>query len=142
MSTTTGPGRNFFDNHIQHLQTRDIGIIQTDADDDIIVYNNFDLNYLGQPAPNIIRGRVDFAKFFETLFDWQGELTGYELHSFTETEDTILFSATTSFAKTGQWAAGNVFVMNNNFSKIKQQFMYAHKLWIDFKHLIDRRHSY
>ena len=59
MSTTAGLGRTFFDNHIQHLQTRDIGIIQTDADDDIIVYNNFDLNYLGEPAPNIIRGRVD-----------------------------------------------------------------------------------
>jgi hypothetical protein len=51
-----------------------------------------------------------------------------ELHSFTETEDLISFSSTTSFANIGQWAAGNVILMNNNFTKIKQQFTHEHKL--------------
>jgi len=53
---------------------------------------------------------------------------GNELHSFIETEDLIPFCATTSFANIGQWAAGNVLFMNNNFTKTKQQFMYEHKL--------------
>ena len=64
MSTTTGPSQTYIDNHILYLQTTYIGIIQTDADNAIIVYNNFELNFLCEPAPNVIMGRVDFANFF------------------------------------------------------------------------------
>jgi hypothetical protein len=50
MSTTTGPSQTYIDNHILYLQTTYIGIIQTDADNAIIVYKNFELNFLGEPS--------------------------------------------------------------------------------------------
>ena len=67
MSTTTGPSQTYIDNYILYLQTTYIGIIQIDADIAIIVYNNFELNFLGEPAPNVIRSRVDFANFLNSF---------------------------------------------------------------------------
>jgi len=63
MSTTTGPSQTYIDNQILYMQTTYIGIIQTDADDAIIVFRNFELNFLGEPAPNVIMDRVDFANY-------------------------------------------------------------------------------
>jgi len=126
--STSQPGKEFFANHMQHLQTGDMEVIKSDYADDVVVYNNFDINYLGEPAPNIIHGSDNFIDFFKALFVFQGNILSYNINAFSETEDSILFSSSSSFSNTGDWLTANVLIMNSDFSKIKRQFMYAHKL--------------
>ena len=66
MSTTTGPSQTYIDNHILYLQTTYIGIIQTDADNAIIVYKNFEHNFLGEPSR--ILSWVEISPIFFKLF--------------------------------------------------------------------------
>lgn len=122
---TTTPGRKFFEEHIQYLLAKDIpGMIKNTYTEDAILYNAFP--FLDTPPPNVIKGQEELIKVFNAYLDYQGDIQVDSLYNFLETEDVISFQATITSPKTGKWAVGDVWLMEN--SKIARHIGFAHSL--------------
>ncbi|HEY9873905.1 MAG TPA: hypothetical protein V6D12_10740 [Candidatus Obscuribacterales bacterium] len=123
MATT--PGRKFFDEHMQYIVAKDMaGMINNTYTEDAILYNAFP--FLDTPPPNVIQGREELIKVFNAYLDYQGEIQVDSLYNFLETEDVISFQATITSPKTGKWAVGDAWLLQNG--KIARHFGFAHRL--------------
>ncbi|MCL2923083.1 MAG: hypothetical protein MGF17_00205 [Trichodesmium sp. MAG_R04] len=119
------PGRKFFNEHMQYIIAKDMaGMITNTYTEDAILYNAFP--FLDTPPPNVIQGRDQLIKVFEQYLEYQGEIQVDSLYNFLETEDVISFQATITSSKTGKWAVGDIWIMQDQ--KIARHFGYAHSL--------------
>ncbi|BAY34139.1 MULTISPECIES: nuclear transport factor 2 family protein [unclassified Tolypothrix] len=125
MSTTTTPGRQFFDEHMKYIVAKDVvGMVTNTYTEDAILYNAFP--FLDTPPPNVIQGREALIKAFEGYLEYQGEIQVDSLYNFLETDDVISFQATITSPKTGKWAVGDVWVLQDG--KVARHFGFAHRL--------------
>lgn len=123
MSNT--PGREFFDTHMKYIVAGDmVGMVTDTYTEDAILYNAFP--FLDTPPPNVIKGREALIKAFEAYLAYQGEIQVDSLYNFLETEDVISFQATITSPKTGKWAVGDVWTLEDG--KISRHFGFAHRL--------------
>lgn len=124
MSTTTTPGRKFFDEHLAYLGKNDIdGLIDNQYTQDAVLISPFDV--LDAPPPHIVRGNKALKEFFRTYTAWQGWIKVDEMLDFAETENSIFFQATMT-TSTGQWAVGAGFHMTGG--KIDTHYSFGYKI--------------
>lgn len=123
--TNTTPGRQFFDEHMQYIIRKDMaGMVKNTYTEDAILYNAFP--FLDTLPPNVIQGQEELIKVFEAYLNYQGDIQVDSLYNFLETEDVISFQATITSPKTGKWAVGDAWLMQDG--KIARHFGYAHSL--------------
>ncbi|MBD2211691.1 nuclear transport factor 2 family protein [Calothrix sp. FACHB-156] len=122
---TATPGRQFFDEHINYLVTKDVtGMVTNTYTEDAILYNAFP--FLDTPPPNVIKGREALIKVFEAYLEYQGEIQVDPLYNFLETQDVISFQTTMTSRKTGKWAIGDIWWLKDG--KVSRHFGFAHRL--------------
>lgn len=125
MTTSTTPGRQFFDQHMEYIGAKDMaGMIRDQYTEDATLYNAFP--FLDTPPPNVITGRENLIEVFEKYLEYQGGIEDVYLYNFLETEDVISFQATFTSPKTGKWAVGDTWLMRDG--KIARHFGFAHQL--------------
>jgi hypothetical protein len=119
------PRHEFFEEHMQYITARDmVGMVTNTYTEDAIWYNPFPCFDI--PPPNVIQGREELIKCFNTFLEYQGDIQLNSFYNFFETEDVISFQATIKSSKTGEWAVGDIWLMSNH--KIARHFAFAHRL--------------
>jgi len=123
MTITTG--RKFFNDHMQYIADKDMtSMVVNTYTEDAVFYNPFP--FLDTPPPNVIQGSEKLIEACDAFLDYQGDVRLESLENFLETEDVISFQAVITSSKTGKWAVGDVWLMENG--KIARHFGVAHKL--------------
>ncbi|MGH7966894.1 MAG: hypothetical protein ACRERD_34575 [Candidatus Binatia bacterium] len=124
MSTTTTPGRKFFDEHMAYIAANDIdGMIDDQYTQDAVLISPFDI--LDVPPPHVVRGNQALKDFFHKYAAWQGSINVESLYDFAETDDSICFHAIFT-SNTGRWVVGDDWYMRDG--KIHRHYSFAHKL--------------
>ena len=119
------PGRKFFEEHMVYLSRKNVeDMVNKTYTEDSILYNAFPC--LDTPPPNVVQGRAELIRVFKAYLEYQGDIQVDSLYNFLETENVISFQATITSPKTGQWAVGDVWLMESG--QIARHFGFAHKL--------------
>jgi predicted SnoaL-like aldol condensation-catalyzing enzyme len=110
---------------MHYLETQNVEeMVNKTYKEDAILYNAFP--FLDTPPPNVVKGREELIRVFQSYLDYQGEIQVDSLYNFLETEDVISFQATITSPKTGKWVVGDVWLMESG--QIARHFGFAHKL--------------
>jgi hypothetical protein len=121
---STTPGREFFDQHMAYINTRDLdGLVRNQYSENAVLITPFDI--LDKPPPHIIQAGPALIDFFVKWLDYHGAMTIDSLYDFAELDDTISFQALMT-SQTGKWVLGEAWHLAGD--KIDRHYGFAHKL--------------
>ena len=119
--------KEFFDQHLEYLASGDLeGMVNNTYAENAILYNAFPI-YEQQPW-NVVRGRQDILTLFVDYMNFQGAINVEKLYNYIEGDKTISFQAVINSPNSGRWAAGDIWLMNEDFTIIERHYGFAHKL--------------
>jgi hypothetical protein len=127
VSTTTSPGRKFFDVHLDYIYANKIDqMIDDQYTEDAVLISPFEVPGYG-PGPHIVKGNQALKRFFHAYIAWQGELRDVSVNNFAETDDSIFFQALFT-SNSGRWAVGDAWHMRGGLTgKIDVHYSFAYK---------------
>ena len=123
-TVNTTSRRQFFDQHMEYLNTRDLDrLVRTQYREDAVLITPFDI--LDKPPPHIIPAGPALVDFFAKWLDYHGAMTFDSLYDFAELDDTISFQALMT-SQTGTWVLGEAWHLAGD--QIDRHYGFAHKL--------------
>ncbi len=118
------PGRQFFDQHMSYLNTRELDLlVRTQYSENAVLITPYDI--LDVPPPHIIPAGPALIDFFAKWLDYHGSMTIDSLYDFAELDDTISFQALMT-SQTGKWVLGEAWHLAGD--KIDRHYGFVHKL--------------
>jgi len=120
--------KDFFDQHLEYLASGDLeGMVNKTYSENAILYNAFPI-YGNLPPWNVVRGRQQILTLFNDYMSFQGAINVERLYNYIEGDKAISFQAIINSPNSGRWAAGDIWLMNDDFTQIERHYGFANKL--------------